>query len=105
MISSAIEVVKTRVPLNIVPLPSRLPPTMVAMPSSPNPLLKEAVIESTMDQIVSRIRVKFVLKPDAPSVFAKSLSCVSAAPRAFDVKLTIIGVTSIACPIAMPLRV
>ena len=97
--SSAIDVVKTLVS------PARLPPTMVAIPSSPKPLLKAAVIESIIDQKVSRMRVKSVLKPDAPRVFARSLSWLSALPRALAVKLTIMGVTSMACPIAMPFRV
>ena len=60
-----------------------LPPTRVAIPSSPTHLLKDAVKDSPIDQKVSRIRVRFVLNPEAPRVFAKSLSCVSAAPRAF----------------------
>ena len=85
--------------------PTKFPPTIIAIPSSPNPLLKEAVIESTIDHTASRIKVKLVLNPDAPSVLARSLSCVSVLAKAFNEKLTIMGVTRIASPMAMPLRV
>ena len=99
LISKAIDVVRTRVS------PSKLPPTMVAIPSSPKPLLKEAVTARTMDQMVSLMIAKLVLKPDAPRVLAKSLNCVSAADNALAVKLTIMGVTKMACPIIMPFNV
>ena len=104
-VSKAMAVVKTLVPLNTVPFPSKLAPTSVAMPSSPKPLLNAAVIESIIDHIVSRISVRFVLKPDAPRVRDKSRNCTSAVPNALAVKLMIRGETRMASPIAIPLRV
>ncbi len=99
LISKAIDVVRTLVS------PYRLPPTMVAMPSSPKPRLKAAVTARIVDQNVSPKILRLVRNPEAPKVRAKSLSWVSAALRALVVKLMIMGVTSMACPIIMPFTV
>ena len=66
VVSTAIDVVSTLVCWN------KFPPTIMAMPNSPNARLNAAITAKIIDHIVSCIIVKFVLMFDAPSVLARS---------------------------------